>query len=245
MVTWKITLEYDGRAFSGWQRQANARSVQEVVDTALTRIFGGERIVLHVAGRTDAGVHALGQVASFRAETPRTEDKVRMGLNTVLPDEVSCLSALQVEPEFHARRSALGKTYRYLVLERRDRSPFWAGRAANVRRPLDWAAIESALPDLVTTTDMSAFRGPACEARDPVRTVDRAAHTLVDGIHRLEFSGPGFLRYQVRIMVGTLLEIGMGRRPADDIPRILATRDRTSAGRTARPEGLYLVEVRY
>lgn len=245
MPTWKLTLEYDGRTFSGWQRQKNAVAIQEVVEDALGAMFGGERIVVHMAGRTDAGVHALGQVISFRAATSRDPVKVRLGVNSFLPEQIKCVGAEVVGDDFHARFSARGKTYRYVVLPRSDPSPFWVGRALLVRNEVDWEALDGALAALVGTHDFTSFRGPGCEGRDPVRTIDSAVRTEVEGLHRIEFRGRGFVRYQVRIMVGTLLEIGLGRRPADDIPRILAAKDRAAAGRTALPDGLYLVEVRY
>ncbi len=246
MQTWKLVLEYDGAAFSGWQRQPGVTTAQEVVEEAVRRFFGGELIHCHASGRTDAGVHALGQVVSFRATAEREAAKLRMALNTMLPKAVSCISAEKAPADFHARLSAVGKRYRYVILARQDRSPFWWGRALYVRRPMDWGAVERALPDFIGTADCSAFRGPNCEERNPVRTIREATHREVEpGIHWIEFEGPGFLRYQVRIMVGTLMEIGEGRRPADDIPRIRSTKNREQAGRTALPDGLYLVSVQY
>lgn len=245
MATWRLVLEYDGRAFGGWQRQPERVSVQEVLEDGLRRIFGGERIVVHGSGRTDAGVHALGQVASFRAERAREPGQVRLGLNTLLPPELSCIDAAVVDDDFHARFSARGKHYRYVVLDRRDRSPFYAGRAWNLRVPMDWAAVDEGLRALVGRHDFSAFRGAGCAARSPVRTIWRAERrTSGDEVH-LEFEGEGFLRYQVRRMVGTLVEVGKGRRPATDVAALLASGDRGATGKTAPPDGLYLVRVWY
>lgn len=245
-MNWRLTVEYDGRAFCGWQRQAGDRTVQETLEVALSKLFGGERIVLHGSGRTDSGVHALGQVASFRAERAREPERVRWGLNTLLPPDVSVIEAQPAPDGFHARFSARGKTYRYLVLDRPDRSPFWAGRAWHTRTPLDWSAVEVGLAHFVGKHDFRAFRGPNCERRNPVRTIESADHrVLPDGLHAIEFRGPGFLRYQVRIMVGTLIEVGLGKRDPAQISAALLSGRRADAGRTAFPEGLYLVEVRY
>ncbi len=246
MATWRLTIEYDGRAFSGFQTQPNAPTVQATLEAALSHHFHVERVIVNGSGRTDAGVHALGQVITFRADEPRDPNKLRMGLNTALPPEISVIDARVVPDRFHARFSALGKTYRYRMLERRDRSPFSHGYALHLKRPMSWRAIEAALPALVGTHDFSTFRGAGCTARSPIRTIDRAEHIdLGGGEHHLVFHGNGFLRYQVRRMVGTLLEIGDGRRPPEALAAALAARDPSQAGRTARPHGLYLVSVDY
>jgi tRNA pseudouridine38-40 synthase len=244
--TWRLTIEYDGKAFAGFQTQPNQATVQETLEQALSRHFHVERVIVNGSGRTDAGVHALGQVVSFKVETEREPEKLRLGLNTALPPEISVVDAQIVPDDFHARFSAHGKTYRYRIIERRDRSPFFAGYAWHSKRRLNWAAIEQALPAVVGTHDFSAFRGAGCTARSPVRTIDRAEHVDVGGgEHHLVFHGNGFLRYQVRRMVGTLIEIGDGRRPPEAFAEILASRDRARSGRTARPDGLYLVSVDY
>lgn len=246
MTTWKLMIEYDGAAFCGWQTQPGVETVQETLEKVVRQIFGGEFISCSASGRTDSGVHALGQVVSFRAETQRDPDKLRMALNTLLPKTVSCISASIAPDGFHARMAAIGKRYRYLVLHRPDRSPFLWTRALYVRRPLNWEAIDHALVLMRGTYDCSCFRGPGCEERNPIRSIREAFH--VDrggGEHWIEFEGPGFLRYQIRIMVGTLLEIGEGRRPVDDIPRLIASKNRNLSGRTALADGLYLVRVYY
>lgn len=246
MPTWRLTIQYDGAAFCGWQAQPGVDTVQVALEKALRQFFGGEEICCHASGRTDSGVHALGQVVSFRAETEREPAKLRLALYTLLPKTVSCIDARIVEDGFHARMSAIGKRYRYVILNRQDRSPFHWTRSLLVRKPLNWGAMEQGLQDMLGTYDCSAFRGPGCEHRNPRRTIREARH-IDRGAdeHWIEFEGPGFLRYQIRIMVGTLLEIGEGRRPADDVPRIIATQDRAKAGKTALADGLYLVQVYY
>jgi tRNA pseudouridine38-40 synthase len=244
-VTWRLTIQYNGSAFHGWQRQPDRSSVQELLEGALTRLFGGESIVCHGSGRTDAGVHALGQVVSFRARTPRIPERVRMGLNTMLPPSVSCTEAAIVPLDFHARFSATGKKYRYVILHRRDRCAFRAGRAWNIRVPVDWDLVDVGLAQLVGRHDFSAFRGAGCSAASPVRTIWRAERVLAGDEVHLEFEGEGFLRYQVRRMVGTLIAVGKGARPPATIAELLQSGDREGTGKTAPPDGLYLVQVYY
>jgi tRNA pseudouridine38-40 synthase len=244
-TTWRLVIEYDGRAFSGFQRQAGPRTVQETLEDALKRFFGGERIIVHGSGRTDAGVHALGQVVSFRAQTPRDPVKLRLALNGMLPPDLACIEAAVAPHRFHARMSARGKTYRYVVLARPDRSPFHVGRGWYVRLPVDWERVRATLELLRGTHDFTAFRASSCNNPRTVRTIERAEHLVRGAEHHLEFEGGGFLRYQVRIMVGTAIEVGLGRRSLDQVRAALTTGQRSLAGRTAPPDGLYLVEVRY
>jgi tRNA pseudouridine38-40 synthase len=244
-TTWRLTIEYDGRAFSGFQRQAHHRSIQQDLEEALSTFFGGERIIVHGSGRTDAGVHALGQVVSFRAETPRDPNRLRLGMNTLLQRDLSVIEASMVPPGFHARMSAVGKTYRYVVLDRRDRSPFHEGRAWYLRESPDWARVDDALRLLRGTHDFSGFRSSSCTMARTTRTLARAERTAHGTEHHLEFEGPGFLRYQVRIMVGTVIDVGLGRCTLDEVSLALATGRREHAGRTAPPGGLYLVKVHY
>lgn len=253
MQNWKITLAYDGRQLCGWQAQPGVRTVQVETERALSTLFGEERVVLHGSGRTDSGVHALGQVASFVAEKERPPERVRLALNALLPEDISCLAAEHAPPDFHARFSARGKTYRYLLDDTRVRSPFWSGRALRLRQTLDWDAFDAALACYRGTHDFSAFQGPPSgPPRPPVRTIETCERTVMVGphgtVHAVTVAGPGFLRYQIRIMVGTALEVGLGKRDVATIPELLAlgpagTRD--AAGRTAPPDGLYLVAVRY
>ena len=244
-TTWRLVIEYDGRAFSGFQRQAGPRTVQETLEEALSRFFGGERIIVHGSGRTDAGVHALGQVISVRAETPREAHKVRLAMNTMLPRDLSCIEAAVAPEYFHARKSARGKKYRYVVLARADRSPFHVGRAWYIRHPVDWARVEETLALLRGTHDFAGFRSSGCENPRTVRSIERAEHLVRGDEHHLEFEGGGFLRYQVRIMSGTAIDVGLGRLRIEDVREALETGKRAKAGRTAPPDGLYLVEVRY
>lgn len=247
--TLKLTLEYDGRGFQGWQAQgAGRRTVQGVLVEAVRRLTG-ETVAVRGAGRTDAGVHALGQVASLVLERSALDlDAVRDGLNAHLPGDVAVVAAEEVPDGFDARKSAIGKTYRYLIHVRPARSPLLAGRAWHRTGPLDLEAMRDAAAALVGRHDFSAFRASAGQARQPVRAVTRldiGADPSTAGLLRVEVEGDGFLMHMVRIVVGTLVEVGRGRMPAAGLAEILAGRDRRAAGPTAPPEGLYLVEVRY
>lgn len=243
--TWRLVIQYDGSAFSGFQRQLTHVTVQSTLEDALAKMFGEPRVIVHASGRTDAGVHALGQVVSFRTKTPRIPHHVRMGLNTMLPKELSIAEATIEDSAFHARYSAIGKTYRYRIWTGRDRSPFQTGYSLHARWPLDWSAIEAAMSGLVGTLDYTTFRGAGCTAKTSIRTIDRAIHHDQGQQHELEFHGNGFLRYQVRRMVGTLLEVGAGRRTVGDFAAALASKDRNRSGKTALACGLYLVSVDY
>jgi tRNA pseudouridine38-40 synthase len=245
VAVYRLVLQYDGSSFSGWQRQPTGRTIQQVLEETLTGLYGGETITCHASGRTDAGVHALGQVVSFRAETPRDPDRMRLGLNTLLPASISCV-AMEIAPDdFHARFSCTGKRYRYVLYCGRDRSPFWWRRSLHVRVPVDWGAVEAGLEVLEGRHDFSAFRAAGCSAKSPVRTIHAAEHHALGDEHHLEFTGEGFLRHQVRRMVGTLLEVGRGRRSVDDLREILESRDRARSGKTALPDGLFLVGAFY
>lgn len=245
MSTWRLTVEYDGRAFSGFQRQLGARTVQQELEETLARVLGGERVIIHGSGRTDAGVHALGQVVSFKADTTRSADQIRLAMNTLLPPDLAVVAASPAPDGFHARMTALGKTYRYLVLARPDRSPFYVGRAWYLRKPVDWARVDEVLAMYRGVHDFSAFRAAACTMPRTVRNIRRAERTTEGPIQAIEFEGPGFLRYQVRILVGTAIEVGMGKRTIEQVEDALRGGPRELAGRTAPPDGLYLVAVRY
>jgi tRNA pseudouridine38-40 synthase len=240
----RIVVEYEGTDFVGWQRQANGPSVQAALEEALARMTG-ERRVVHGAGRTDAGVHALGQVAAFDLERDLPVARLLRGLNALLPPSVAVVRAEEAPPDFDPRRHALGKLYRYRIWNAEARSPLERRTSWHVRRPLDDAAMARAAACLVGEHDFSAFRAADCERKNPVRRIDRLAVVRAGALVTVEVEATAFLKNMVRILVGSLYEVGRGAAPAAWIAEVLASRDRTRAGPTAPPQGLLLVEVRY
>jgi tRNA pseudouridine38-40 synthase len=249
MRTFKVTLSYDGTEFSGFQSQLNVRSVQGELEMALAEVEG-TRVVVHAAGRTDAGVHALGQVASFRLANPILPADLFRALNAKLPEDVRILSLEEAAPGFNARFDARSKVYRYRISNTRVMSPFQRRYAWHISRALDLEAMRSAARALVGKHDFASFRAIGGSAKTSVRTVMRSewSEELLAGGGRLltyEIAGNGFLKYMVRSIVGTLVEVGDGRRPPSAMRSLLDAKNRAAAGPTAPPLGLYLVRVDY
>jgi tRNA pseudouridine38-40 synthase len=244
--TIKLVLEYDGTDLCGWQRQDNGPSVQQHLEEALAKMTGGPVAVIG-ASRTDAGVHALGQVAGFVTEAAIPLDGFRMGLNSLLPPAIAVVSAEEAAEGFHARFSARGKRYRYSILTRSSRAPLMRHRVWHKGGArLDIAAMREAASALPGERDWSAFRAAGCTARTAIRRVD-AALLLEPEPHRIdiEVRGNAFLRNMVRILVGTLVDVGLGKIAPAQVSEIVDSRDRTRAGPTAPAHGLTLVEVMY
>jgi tRNA pseudouridine38-40 synthase len=240
----RLVIEYDGTAFGGWQRQSNARTVQAVLEEALAGMTGGP-VTLRGAGRTDAGVHARAQVACFETEVTIPLEGFRKGLNAALPGDVAVVTADEVAPDFDARRSARGKHYCYRLWTRPSRSPIACRWAWHVWQPLDLDAMQRAATALLGEHDFSAFRASDCERKNPVRVLRRADVTREGEVVRLDFEATAFLKNMVRILAGTLVEVGQGRRDAGSMATLLEGRDRTQTGRTAPPHGLTLERVWY
>lgn len=246
MRTIKLTIEFDGTAYVGWQRQANGMSVQQVVEEALQRVVGDE-VCLLSSGRTDAGVHARGMVAHFRTERQLPLCAFAGGVNRLLPPDIAIKQAEEAPPDFHARHNARGKWYRYTIQNGPLRAPLVARFAWNVRRPLDRAAMAAAARHLIGYHDFAAFRTTGCDARTTERTIFRInlSEEGPELIH-IDVVGDGFMRHMVRILVGTLVEIGLGKRPVDDTARLLSPeRGSLPSGATAPAQGLTLMEVYY
>jgi tRNA pseudouridine38-40 synthase len=241
----RLTLEYDGTCYHGWQRQKNALTIQEVVETALAKLTG-EPVKLLGSGRTDAGVHAWGQVANFHTSSPFPLKAFNAGLNSLLPRDIAVLDAAAAPPEFHARFSARAKTYEYRILNRATPSPLNRRYAWLVRQPLNLEAMARAAAALPGEHDFSAFRASGGSPGHGLRKVLAAAWQQGDaGRLRFSITANGFLRGMVRSLVGTMVEIGRGKRPPADLSGLLAGGDRAAAGPTAPAQGLFLVEVVY
>lgn len=245
MPRYKLTLEYDGGPFVGWQRQDNGVSVQSALEEAIFR-FTGERVGATAAGRTDAGVHALGQVAHIDLDRPRETDTVRDAINFHLkPLPVAVLMAEEVAPDFHARFSARARAYVYRIICRRSPVTVDAGRVWWVRVALDAEAMREGAKRLLGTHDFTSFRASDCQAASPVKTLDRLDVVRQGEDIRIYAGARSFLHHQVRNLVGTLKFVGEGKWTPDDVTRALEARDRAQGGPTAPAEGLYLTSVSY
>ena len=240
----RLLLEYDGTDFAGWQRQDGQRTVQGCLEDAVQAMTGVATFV-RGAGRTDAGVHALGQVASFRTEARIPAPGFLRGLNSQLPPDIAVRELDEAPPDFDARRSARGKLYRYQIWNHPVRSPR-AGRTSwHCRAPLDLEAMRAAAALLVGEHDFAAFRASDCERRTTVRLIRRFDIDRAGSLVSCEVEGTAFLKHMVRILVGTLVGVGRGGFAPEDVAEILRARDRTRAGVTAPARGLTLVRVDY
>ncbi len=239
-----LGLEYDGGSYHGWQIQPHADSVQERVQAALGRI-ADQSVTVVCAGRTDAGVHALGQVVHFDTRATRPEHAWVLGGNSALPPDISITWARRVDPLFHARFSARWRMYRYVILTRRARSALYRARACWHHYPLDEERMRRGARHLLGRHDFSSFRAAACQARSPVRTM-HAVSVWRDGpMVAIDVWADGFLHHMVRNIAGTLMAVGRGERPPRWVAEVLEARDRTLGGVTAPAQGLYLLAVGY
>ena len=242
---WKLTIEYRGTDFAGWQRQEDGvPSVQQHIEDAIAR-FCGQECRLHVAGRTDAGVHATGQVVHFDTNANRPLTAWVRGVNTFLPPAVAVRWAHPVADEFHARFSAYARRYRYLLLNRPQRPGVQSGRVGWCHQPLDVVRMQAAAEALLGEHDFSSFRAAECQAKSPQKTMHVAQVRRVGEVIVFDFEASAFLHHMVRNLVGSLVYIGQGRQPADWMQTLLEVRDRRVAAPTFAAEGLYLVGVRY
>ena len=241
----KLVLEYDGSAYHGWQRQAGHLSIQEVVESRL-EVMLGERIGVRASGRTDAGVHARGQVVNFYTRGRLKSDEILRGLNSLLPDDIAVIEAEVTDESFHARFSALSKVYEYHILNRPVPSALLRKFAWHVRQPLSTGPMEECLEAVRGPRDFSSFMTSGSPVSSTERNLSRATieRTGPDRL-KLVFEANGFLRQMVRNLTGTIVEVGRGKRTPEEFARILADKDRRKAGMTAPAHGLYLISVKY
>ncbi|MEJ2693066.1 MAG: tRNA pseudouridine(38-40) synthase TruA [Candidatus Thiodiazotropha sp.] len=239
-----LGIEYDGSDFHGWQYQGDVRSVQETLEQALSRV-ADHPVTVHCAGRTDTGVHASSQVVHFETEAVRSERSWILGANTNLPDDVNVSWAREMPQSFHARFSAVGRRYRYLIVNRPFRSALWRNRAVWVHRPLDAERMQRAARGLVGTHDFSSYRALACQAKHPVRTLHSLEVRREGELISIEVHANAFLHHMVRNIAGVLIAIGKGDQAESWAKEVLDLRDRTLGGVTAPPQGLSLTQVDY
>lgn len=245
MPRYRLTLEYDGTPFAGWQRQENGPSVQAALEDAVFKL-SAERVTVTGAGRTDSGVHALGQVAHFDLNKEFPADTVRDALNAHLrPSPVSVIEALAVGEDFHARFSALARHYEYRILSRRAPPALDRARVWHVARVLDVETMQAAAQQLIGKHDFTTFRSIQCQANSPLKTLDRLDVSRSGNEIVVYARARSFLHNQVRSMVGSLRLVGEGKWSVTDMKRALEARDRAACGPVAPPEGLYLVRVDY
>jgi tRNA pseudouridine38-40 synthase len=241
----KLTLEYDGTGYLGWQVQLRGPTIQGILEEKLSSITG-ERIRVMGSGRTDAGTHAFGQVAHFRTGTGIDVGALRRAMNSLLPPEIVIRKAEEVSDDFHARKQAKSKIYEYRILNRKTRSAFYHRYAWHVPYPLDFDAMREAAQSLVGEHDFASFRSVGSPTRTSVRTVARADWRRGQkGLIFFEIEANGFLKQMVRAIIGTLVEVGKGRIDCENFQAIIESRDRKRAGPTAPAHGLFLKEVKY
>ncbi len=240
----KLIIEYDGTNYNGWQSQMNGTAIQDIVEGALFQLTG-EKVKLTGSGRTDSGVHAYGQVANFFSTSSIPAEKFSFALNTILPKDIIIKKSLEVGSEFHARFSAKGKKYRYLIYNSTHPSALLRNRTFHVFYNLNIAAMKEASSHFIGTYNFEGFMAKGSQVKNTVRTIWETSLEKRDEIIQIEITGDGFLYNMVRIIVGTLIDVGIGRIKTQDISNIIRSCDRKLAGRTAPPQGLYLVEVYY
>ena len=241
----KLTIEYDGSRFHGWQRQANEPTIQETIETAINRITGNPA-GLTASGRTDAGVHAIGQIANFRSDTPIPPESLGRALNSILPEAIVIRDCSIANDLFHSRYDALSKIYRYHIINRTVRPAIGRQFVWHIRPRLNISAMESALPYLTGMRDFKAFEAAGSPRQSTIRHVMSTSVKKAKG-DRLVFQieANGFLRYMVRNIIGTLVEVGLGKLKPFEMEHIIQSQDRSQAGTTAPARGLYLIHVKY
>jgi tRNA pseudouridine38-40 synthase len=240
----KLLIAYDGTDYSGWQTQLNRPTIQETLENAIS-IIAKQKIDLTGSGRTDSGVHALGQVANFKADIKIPEDKIKIALNANLPPDIRILESVDVPLDFHSRFDALDKTYMYQIYNNRVSSPFYSRYASFVPQILDIDKMEEGLKVIIGTHDFKGFMAAGSQTKTTVRTVNDAKLLQEGNLIKIYINGNGFLYNMVRIIAGTLIDIGKGLKDISCIESALKDKNRSTLGQTAGPEGLFLMKVNY
>lgn len=242
----KLVLEYDGTNYHGWQSQTGSgnETIQETIERALSSLTNDKKSIFS-SGRTDAGVHAMGQVANFQTQSTIPASAWAPALNHLLPADIRILASEEAPDDFHARYSARTKVYKYCILNRRAPTSLYRNYAWHINLPLDFARMRRAAAALQGRHDFSSFRGSGCTAKSAVRTIKSVIIRKNGDFMELWLEADAFLQYMVRNITGTLVEVGLGRFSPADVKRILESKDRAAAGKTAPPQGLYLVRVNY
>lgn len=240
----RLTIEYDGTDYHGWQYQPDAVTIQGVLEERIGRIVN-EKVVITASGRTDAGVHALNQVANFKTLSGISCEALQRGLNALLPHDIAVKNVTGVDADFHSRFSAVGKVYIYQILNRPYPSALQNRFSWFIRYPLDMEKMNEAAAHIIGEHDFSSFRASSCGAPHPVKTVKRARFRVEGELLVFEVEATGFLHHMVRNIVGTLVDVGMNRMTADAVKEVLHLKDRRLAGITAPPQGLFLKDVKY
>ena len=245
MPNFKITIEYDGSAYHGWQRQAKDRTIQGEIENALMTMTG-DRFTVTGSGRTDAGVHALNQTANFRCATSLTPEVFLKGLNSLLPEDIVITSCKVVPEKFHARYDVKSKVYHYRILNRLLPAAISRQYAWHIRKKLDLEAMKEAICCILGSHDFKAFEGSGSPRASSIRSIINADFVITDNDYIvLRIEGDGFLKFMVRNIVGTLVDVGLDKITPDDFKQILVSKDRNLAGITAPAHGLFLMEVKY
>lgn len=240
----KLTIEYDGKDFNGWQKQPNKLNIQGSIEQAIYQITG-EEVELNASGRTDAGVHALGQVANFKTNSNIPIEKFAIAINTKLKKSIRILKAEEVDERFHSRLSCKRKTYRYIINNSEQGTAIYRNLETNIPHHLDEIKMNEAAKYFIGEHDFKAFKASGTSSKSSVRTIyDAKVYRQGDRIY-IELTGNGFLYNMVRIISGTLVEVGMGKIQPGEIEKIIQSGDRENAGKTLPPQGLYLVKVEY
>ena len=245
MTRWRLTIEYDGGTFMGWQRQDHGPSVQQSLEEAIARMTG-EQVRLHCAGRTDAGVHALAMTAHVDIERAVTPFRLREGINALVrPAPVSATEVIEADPDFHARFSCIGRRYLYRILNRRAPPALEKGKVWHIGKPLDVEAMAEGAAHLVGVHDFTTFRSVHCQSESPLKTLDSLTVERAGEEIHIRAAARSFLHHQVRSMTGCLALVGLGRWKPDDVLKALEAKDRAALGLNAPPDGLYFVEAVY